>query len=312
MNFVIVADSKKQRLALSETIYRLGFYVYDSLTSDQIDGADLPKNAVWLVDIDDYTPQMQATISMSSPKFVLMGFNEAPSVIDGDIYERWQRLLMRRLSELLRLSLSIKNKPSLKRLPWRYVVFIGASMGGPQAVKQFLDHLTPNLPIAIIIAHHYDETMIESLPKILTRQNDWRCQVIKTTQSLQAGMCFLAPIGKKIVCDSTGRIMLTRQDWQGKYRPNIGELLKNTSEVFGNQMIGIIFSGMGDDGSQYAHQLPVNNSKLWAQDPATCQSPSQPQAFIDTGVCQFIGSPKQMAEKINQMLGVYTSTSARL
>lgn len=175
-------------------------------------------------------------------------------------------------------------------------------MGGVEAVKLFLDTLSPNLPIAVLLAHHYDETMLEGLPKIITRQNEWRCKIVKTSQSLQAGVCLIAPVLQKIVCDSTGRVIVLKQPWREGYRPNIGELLKNTSEVFGSQMIGIILSGMGDDGSQHAKDLPVHGSRLWAQDPATCQSPSQPEAFIGTNVCQFVGSPSELAQKINELL----------
>lgn len=302
MNFAIVADSQKQRLALSEVVDRLGFFVVATFMAQELCILPLPAKCAWLIDTDDYSEKLQGAITQSRPSYVVLGFSEAPYKASGDVYERWQRIVMRRLSELLHLSVPTKSPVLLTPKPWRYVLFLGASMGGPDALKQFLDRLRVDLPLAILLAHHYDSQMLGGLPKVLTRHNHWRCKIITSSQKLQSGTCLVVPTDKKVICDSTGRVMLTDQPWSGGYRPNIGALLKNASEVFAGQLYAIIFSGMGDDGSQHAGELPVNGSTLWAQDPATCQSPSQPQAFIDSGVCQFIGSPVVLADKLNKLL----------
>ncbi len=308
MQIIIVADAHKQRLALSDTIHRLGFCVLDCINTEQLLNEQLPHADVWLVDVDNYTPSIQAKILETRPKSVLMGFKTAPYLNNSCDYEKWQRSLMRRLSKLLNLSPAQNKSPQQKEFAcWRYVLFLGGSMGGPEAIKTFLDNLPANLPIAIIIAQHFEGVMMESLPKILTRHNEWRCKLITTTQSLQAGTCLIAPVDKQIVCDSTGRVILTKKDWEGEYRPNIGALLKNASEVHGSDLIGIIFSGMGVDGSQHAKELRANNSLLWAQDPETCISPSQPQAFIDTGMCQYIGSPEAMAARLSRLFSAYST-----
>lgn len=302
---MIVADAQKQRLALSDTVHKLGFYVLDCIDSQQLMIEELPRADVWLVDVDGYNAQIQARIASTKPRSVVMGFRPAPHLNDG-AFDKWQRNLIRRLRELLNLSPEAPKPCTTQANSWRYVLFLGASMGGVEAIKAFLDNLSPNLPLAVVIAHHFDGEMMDSLPKILTRHNDWKCKLITTSQRLQAGTCLVAPLDRQIVCDSTGRVILGKTTWQGEYRPNIGELLKNMSEVHGAQLISIIFSGMGNDGSQYAKELGVNQSMFWAQDPATCQSPSQPKAFIETGVCQFIGSPEAMAERLSKLLLPYS------
>lgn len=304
MRLIIVADTAKQRLALSDVLDKLGFggALDASLDVEQVlSDSTLTLGAVWLIDVANYSTELQDKVNEFSPEQVILGFEPVPSVYEENKYERWQRGVLRRLSDIL----GVERPFNLKLSPeaWEIVVVLGASMGGPDAVKAFLDELSPELPVAVLLAQHYDETMLESLPKILTRHNKWRCKIVKSSQSLQSGLCLIAPVDKQIMCDSTGRVILTKNVWSGRYRPNIGALLKNASDVFGNQMIGIVLSGMGDDGSQYAKQLPVNQSRLWAQDPATCLSPSQPQAFIDTNVCQFVGSPTELADKVTKLLG---------
>lgn len=294
----MLADAPKQRLALSDTVEKLGLALVDAVAANQLEEVGL--GLVWLVDVDDYNESLQETIANSQPKCVVLGFSPAPHIKDVK-FERWQKLLIRRLSHLLKIQTLEPQKNDVSKAPWRSVLFLGASMGGPDALKAFLDKLSPSLPVAIVIAHHFDGQMLHELPKVLTRHNDWRCRLVETTQPLQTGVCLIAPVDKQIVCDSTGRVILTKKPWEGEYRPNIGRLLKNLSDVFGAQLIAIIFSGMGDDGSQFAKEILVNHSFLWAQDPKTCQSPSQPQAFIDTGVCQFVGTPEALAQRVNRL-----------
>lgn len=303
---MVIADSRQQRLALADTVRDLGLNLVSCMDSTQLfTSPNLPKADLWLVDSDFYNEEMRQLLSDVAPTCTLMGFLPAPYFNDIQAYAKWQRALSRKLFNTLNIADDAPKK-RIYHSPWRYVVFLGASMGGPEAIKEFLDNLSPALPISIVIAHHFDDKMIGSLPRVLTRHNDWRCQLITTTQSLRSGSCLIAPIDKKVVCDSTGRVILTKEPWCGDYRPNIGEMLKNVSEVYGSQLIGIIFSGMGDDGSQHAGQLRANQSIFWAQDPASCASASQPQAFIDTGLCQFVATPKALAEKLTQLLRAYS------
>lgn len=311
--FVVVADKRHQRMALTQTLQKLELRTVASMDGQQLLNLEcLPNDdiktdmshCVWLVDVADYG-ELFDTINLFEPKIVLVGFSPAPDY--GHVnYDKWQRMLIRKLSEALQSpKLLLRKKVEMTRIPWRYVVFLGASMGGPVAIKAFLDELSPQLPIAILIAHHYDADMIYNLPKVLTRQNHWRCQLLTATQRLQAGLCLVMPVDKKVICDSTGRVILTKENWQGDYRPNIGMMLKNVSEVYGSQLIAIMFSGMGDDGNQFAKELASNQSTFWAQDPQSADSPSQPQAFIDTGLCQFVGTPQMMARKLNHMIAPY-------
>lgn len=301
MRIMVVADMPKQRLAINDTIHKLGLDVVDSLSSEQLLTQTVGKIDVWLVDVSDYNQALETKIAATNPVSVVVGFPEAPYMNDHEGFLRWQKNLARRLCKILNISNDSPQKPKATAEPWRFVLFLGASMGGVEAVKEFLDNISPQLPLAVLLAHHFDDKMISELPKVLTRHNDWRCRIITTTQSLRSGTCLIAPVDKQIVCDSNGRVLLTKKNWTGEYRPNIGTLLKNVSEVFGDQLIGIIFSGMGHDGSQYAKEIVLNNSFLWAQDPETCKSPSQPKTFIETGICQFVGSPAALAERINKL-----------
>lgn len=308
---IVVSDNRAQRLAFDDGLRSFDFDVIGCFSTEQLDlmvKSKLPKGMVWLVDLS-LSESLQALIDDYEPCLVLVGFREAPNPKHDEHYQKWQRSLLRRLCDSLGMStsklLAKKHTHTLIR-PWRYVLFLGASMGGPDALKVFLDNISPDLPIAILIGHHFDKDMIYGLPKVLTRGNEWRCRVVSASQSLQSGLCLVAPIEQQIVCDSEGRVILLDEAWEGEYQPSINQLLKNTSDVYGSELIGIIFSGMGNDGSKHLAQVIQNKSHLWAQSPESSGCPSQPQAIIDSGFCQFVGTPIELAGRITRMLRAYS------
>ena len=308
---LVVAEDHQQRMAFSDTVRSCGLQLVDCVSRVQLQEKIKSYAApidIWLID-GDYDNDMALATAASKPTAVLVGFSQAPYLNEAQQYAKWQRKLKRKLAQMLALPMLVDNIPYEKNTAyeneandWHYVVFLGASMGGPSAVKEFLDHLSPVLPVSILLAHHFNQTMISTLPRILNRHNEWRCQLITSSQRLRAGQCLIVPIDKQIVCDSTGRIILLDQAWEGDYKPAIGQILKNTSDVYGSELINIIFSGMGNDGTQYLDLIQDNDSQLWAQDPSLSACPSQPQAIIDSGYCQFVGSPTALAERLTDYI----------
>ena len=302
---LVIAESQHQRLAFSETVRSCGFTLIDCVSRAQM--RHYAQVDIWLVD-SVYDDHVANAIAGSNSSAVLVGFSQAPYLNEAQHYAKWQRKLKRKLAQILAMPALIESPVYNSSIePWRYVVFLGASMGGPSAVKAFLDNLSPTLPICLLLAHHFNSNMMETLPRILTRHNDWQCQIISITQQLKSGYCLIAPIEQQIICDSEGRVILSEQPWHGEYKPAIGQLLKNASDVYGSELVSIVFSGMGCDGSQYLDTLQDNHSQLWAQDPSLSTCSSQPQAIIDSGYCQFIGSPEALAQKLTDYVNGTTS-----
>ncbi len=305
MNVMVVAESSQQRQAFVDTIHSCGFNLVDCLSKEALQKKGLPKQLDLLLIDSLYEPELIEIVEKSQVERTLVGFSQAPYSNDRNNYKKWQRKLKRKLVKILDMPELIAKKSYNKETKdWTHIVFLGASMGGPSAVKEFLDNLSPKLPICLLLAHHYDSKRIHTLPQILTRENDWQCQVIKTSQSLQVGKCLIAPVEQKIICNSYGRVFLTDEVWEGGYLPSIDEIMLNASDVYGDLLINIIFSGMADDGSAYLNQIQKNRSQIWVQEPSSCISPNQPQAVINSGVCQFIGTPQQLAMRLTEFVSI--------
>lgn len=301
LRFMVVAQEKQQRLAFSDTIRDWGFDLVDCLPVEQLCEKHFQEAVdIWLIDTEqDYEIVQNLDIHLMThrPRAILVGFTPAPYVNESQLYGKWQRQLKRKLAQMLSRPdlLQQPNVSFANVTPWRYVVMLGASMGGPYAIKEFLDNLPADLPVALLLAQHFNQHMLNALPRILTRHNDWRCDVVMHTQQLLAGRCLIVPTEQALVCDSNGRVIMQKQGWQGMYQPSISQLLKNCSEAFGNSLVAIIFSGMGDDGSHSAKLAKLNGTTIWAQTPQSSACASQPQSMIDTGVVDYIATPKELA-----------------
>lgn len=305
ISVIVITDDRGQRFAFDDTLHQYGFLVvgcYDVTQLDELSFARFDKGLLWLIDAPLETA-WQAKILACEPMLVLMGFSQAPSLNNLECYQHWQKSTIRQIRRHCGLpTRSPPDKPIRHNRRWRYVLLLGASMGGIPAIKDFLAQLSADLPLTVVVAYHFDGKMIHMLPKTLSAQNNWVCQVITKNQSLRAGQCLIVPTEHQVVFDSEGRVRVLDEPWQAGYQPNISLILKNMSDVYAEQLISIMFSGMGNDGSKYVCDIAQNNSHLWAQSLESSSCASQPQAMIETGFCQFVGSPLVLARKVNEMI----------
>lgn len=304
LRFFIVAEQHQQRLAFRDTICSWGFEVVDCLSASQLTPQHFGKKVdIWLVDTQDDYPVIQhieQALDASIKRVILLGFLMAPQLNESVLYAKWQRQLKRKIASMLDgYDVTVPCEVAKNDVrPWKYVVLLAASMGGPLAIKEFLDHLPSDLPVSLLLAQHFNQTMLNTLPRILNRHNDWRCEVITNTQKLLSGRCLILPIDQSVVCDSNGRVIVQQKPWQGSYKPTISHIMVNCSDVFGSSLINIVFSGMGDDGSDVATTVKNNGSAIWAQSPESSTCASQPQSMIASNQVTFIGTPEQLAKQL--------------
>jgi len=88
------------------------------------------------------------------------------------------------------------------------------------------------------------------------------------------------------------------QKWSAPYSPCIDDVIKSVSRAYGSLSGVIIFSGMGEDGLNGAKRMREQGGMVWAQSPQTCANYSMPEAVINNGVADFVGTTEELAEKL--------------
>jgi chemosensory pili system protein ChpB (putative protein-glutamate methylesterase) len=174
---------------------------------------------------------------------------------------------------------------------------LAASLGGPEAVKLFLDNLEPDLPCTFLYAQHLDQAGLDALMKVITRNAPLPVADIEGLTELTSGT--VQAISTSYAVDFCGLgAYPSVLPWRGDYQPSIAHLLDLASRQYGQRVNVIFFSGMGDDGGDMAVRLANNGSQVWAQTPESCVSAAMPESVIQKNICQQVDEPAALAKAL--------------
>jgi two-component system, chemotaxis family, protein-glutamate methylesterase/glutaminase len=175
--------------------------------------------------------------------------------------------------------------PTLRRAQVGLVA-IGASTGGPVALKQVLSALPGGFPIPLVLAVHMPASFTSAYAERLDQQ--CRIQVKEATDGdpLVPGQALLAPGGRQLLVEARGERLSARvTDGGGEtYKPSVDVLLGSAARALPGRVLGIVLTGMGADGRQGARLLKAGGSHLWSQDAASCVVYGMPQAVEKEGL----------------------------
>lgn len=180
----------------------------------------------------------------------------------------------------------------------REVWVLGASIGGPQAVKAFLALLPADLPVAFVLAQHIGSGFVNLLAEQLGRATPIKVSSEFESQRLAAGQLVVAPVESRLTFDEEGRIQFTPLVQPSVYSPSIDDVMMQVAQRFGADTRAIIFSGMGNDGVRGAEYVASRGGLVWAQEPDSCVISSMADCARETGVVEYSGTPESLAHRL--------------
>ncbi len=163
------------------------------------------------------------------------------------------------------------------------VIFVGASTGGTEAIKDFLLGMPADCPPILIVQH-----MPESFTGSFARRLDALCapRVIEAQghEKLEAGSVYVAPGHSHLLVRREGGGLYTElaaTQPVNRHRPSVDVLFDSAAAVLGSKAIGVILTGMGKDGAQGLLRLRQSGAKTFGQDEASCVVYGMPrEAFL--------------------------------
>lgn len=316
----VIADDTLQGHLLATAIKAQGYSVMVRTDPDNLEPRWLAEGALdlWVVDLsrEDRWQHFLDRLLEDAKAPLLFCDGQAPART-APHYPRWERRLVTKLMDYIgkpavqeRLeSVPARTRPAPIPEPREFrdqapapridrVWVLGASLGGPAAVKLFLDCLPPRLPVAFVLAQHIDHGFLGTLCQVLRRDSTLECEIAGDGSRLAHGRILVAPVNQAVAFNAHGVVRETGKRWEGPYAPAIDQVLAGVAEGFGACAGAILFSGMGNDGAISAPRLAASGTVVWAQSADSCAVSSQPDAVRETGCVAYSGNPEQLARQL--------------
>ena len=182
--------------------------------------------------------------------------------------------------------------------PVRDLVVIGVSTGGPPAVQRILSQLPANLPACILIAQHMPATFTGPFAKRLDNTSPLSVKEASPVERLRPGCVYVCPGGKHLKVKSMTEAIVTPEPTEALYRPSANVLMESAGRMLGRKTLGVMLTGMGNDGLEGAKVLRKEGGRLLAQSEASCVVYGMPKAVVDAGIVDEVVDIEHMAQAI--------------
>jgi len=324
----IIASTPLVQHQMQTVIADAGYEVAVNTSPDRLNKQFLSNETIrlWVVELEDdgkWTDFVQEILELTDAP-ILFGDGNLPGKNDENYIRWWKRVQTKLQSfapviedaviapEIDLESLINKSEQPIFDLPEALklapspdlgpIWVLCASLGGPEAVKEFLDLLPKDIPATFLYAQHIDAGCLDALVQSVGRHTG--LEMINADHGLQLknGRVCVVPVDNEILFTDNHGILWQNNSWSGPYGPSHDHLLKNVAEHYGDQCNTIIFSGMGSDGSLGSEIVKNKGGTVWSQSTDSCVQSSMPDSATDAGMVDWRGSPSEMAEKLIRWL----------
>jgi two-component system chemotaxis response regulator CheB len=178
------------------------------------------------------------------------------------------------------------------------VVVIGASTGRPTAIRELLTQLSADFATPCVIVQHLPAAFTAPLRGAARTARALKIKVAATGDHLQPGVALVAPGSMHLVIRPDGRVLQTPAD-KDLYRPSIDLAMSSAAEAFGAAAVGVVLTGIGNDGSEGMKRIRDAGGDCFVQEIGSCIVPSMPERALQRAGADLVGTP----ERLGQALG---------
>lgn len=186
------------------------------------------------------------------------------------------------------------------------IVVLGISTGGPQALRYLLPQLPADLPVPLVMVLHmpmgYTAPFAEKLAgvsRLPVKEASEGCPVL-------SGQALLAPAGRhlsfKRVAEGRVLVQLSIRPLDKPHRPSVDVLFQSAAETYGPRVLGVVMTGMGDDGKQGAAWIKAQGGRILTEAEQSCVIYGMPRSVVEAGLSDAAVPLASMAEEISKRL----------
>lgn len=223
-------------------------------------------------------------------------------VVKAAAQARTRRIAQRDKVEPKLTADAVIAKPSLKAMvqTTEKVVAVGASTGGTEALRIFLEALPADAP-GILIVQHMPENFTRSFAERLNGLSRISVKEAENNDTVLRGRALIAPGGRHLLLKRSGAryyVEIREGPLVCRHRPSVDVLFRSTARYAGSNAVGVIMTGMGDDGAQGLLEMKEAGAVTIAQDKASSVVFGMPQEAIKRGAADKVLSLEAIAGEV--------------
>ncbi len=173
----------------------------------------------------------------------------------------------------------------------RKIVAIGVSTGGPTALMEIVPQFPPSFPLPVVIVQHMPPLFTKLLAERLQAQSKFEVVEATNGMALRAGRIIIAPGDFHMRLARSGQEVAVHLDQgprENSCRPAVDVLFRSVAEIYAGGVVGVILTGMGQDGLHGMEQLKSKGAYIIAQDQASSVVWGMPGAVVEAGLADSV------------------------
>jgi len=167
------------------------------------------------------------------------------------------------------------------------IIAIGTSTGGPKALQSVIPLLPQNFPVPVLVSQHMPPNFTGPFAERLDQLSQIRVKEAETGERIVPGVVYIAPgsghmkIVRKRAIESRIEVV---ENSEFIYKPSVDVMMVSVAEEFPGRCLGVILTGMGNDGLKGMKAIKASGGRTIAQDEETCVVYGMPKAVVDDGI----------------------------
>ena len=186
------------------------------------------------------------------------------------------------------------------------IVVIGISTGGPQALRQLIPDLAAAFPVPVAIVLHMPIGYTAMYAQRLNELSSLTVSEAREGDDVKAGNVLIAPAGRHMTfrrqSDGVVRVHLDVRPTDSPYKPSVDELFRSAADVYGNRVLGVVMTGMGNDGTAGAKHIKTAGGRILTESESSCVVYGMPRAVVEANASDRSAPLPDLSNSILEML----------
>jgi two-component system chemotaxis response regulator CheB len=186
------------------------------------------------------------------------------------------------------------------------IIVMGISTGGPQGLKSVIPLLPIDFPVPVVIVLHMPVGYTELYASKLNELSKLSVTEGRQDNELLPEHVYIAPAGRHLIIRKNhlgkGYVHLDAKPFDTPHRPSVDVLFESAATSFGENVIGVVMTGMGNDGRDGSAWIKAKGGKIICESEETCIVYGMPRSVVEAGLCDFQVPLYGIANKLIELI----------